>query len=514
MTAEVINRSFCENCRAIVPVRHVERDNKVYLAKDCPNCGAVETLVSTDAARYYEKRRLCEFEGEARKTCSLKCMDCDHGFTPKLVLLDATNRCNMNCPICVANLGAMGFDFNPPIEYFDKIFKAMSKYDPKPRIQFFGGEPTVRNDLVDIIKLAKSYRLPARVVTNGIRLANEEYCKELLATGTHLLFAFDGRHPDIYKKMRGNPRALELKLKALDNVRKHRKSKITVLCTLGIGVNDAYIGDLLQFFHERRDYIAVLSYIPLQVTPGPVQIMEQSTTVEDVEQAVAKAMPGVEFVPAGFLQMFDTLKDVFNVRITLGGAHPNCESVTILVADEERYHPADDYLKKPFREAIQDALAWDRRMGEKLKTSWLAKLFGKRGKQARLAMSIPRLVLRNVRVGKVIGPRPFRLMWRLLWGTLVQGKQFKKLVRRYSGISGVLRMIVLPYEDIGWLESARLMTCPVAFAYEHPVARDVRLMPFCTWFYYKNEILRQTALNYEIQPPVEEPAPAAMAVGV
>ena len=36
-----VNYGICETCRAHVPATHVIRDNKVYIAKECPDCGLV-----------------------------------------------------------------------------------------------------------------------------------------------------------------------------------------------------------------------------------------------------------------------------------------------------------------------------------------------------------------------------------------------------------------------------------------------------------------------------------------
>ena len=62
----------------------------------------------------------------------------------------------------------MGFDFNPPLAYFEKIFQALARLEPRPTVQLIGGEPTVRNDLLDIIRLGNRYGLRASVVTNGL----------------------------------------------------------------------------------------------------------------------------------------------------------------------------------------------------------------------------------------------------------------------------------------------------------------------------------------------------------
>ncbi len=492
---DTINYSICKNCGNIVPTIHKEQNGKMYLVKDCPQCGTSEFLVSTNAIRYKKKRELCGYKGEAESTCSLRCINCDHGKPPALVFLDVTNRCNMNCPICLANIPAMGFRFDPPMEYFEKIFKKLSQIKPRPRIQLFGGEPTVREDLIDIIKLAKSYGLSSRVVTNGIRLADEDYCKKLLATGSQLMFAFDGRNREIYNIIRKNPRAYDLKIKALQNVQKHRKSKITIMCAAGYGVNDKYIGDLINFCHEGKDYIAALDLIPLTAHWGPEEIEASSSTPEDVEQMVEDAMPGVEFFPASILYKFKTLKENFNLRLTFGGAHPNCESVSALISDGEMYNPISKYLKYPQVDVLSEAIKLDEEMGIKLQKSLIAKIFGKIGKRFLLGLKILKFIRKNINFQEVFGEKSKIKSFKIIWG-IVRRKKLKHLLRKYTKCHSILRLMVLPFEELECVESARLVECPASFAYEHPLTREIHLMPVCAWPIYKNNILRETAKNY------------------
>src|SRR3989338_2508965 len=76
---------------------------------------------------------------------------------PEIVVIATPKPRNMNCHICLNNVSAMGFKYEPNIDFFDRIYKHYSAYDPKPYIQLFGGEPTTREDIFDIIKLGKSY---------------------------------------------------------------------------------------------------------------------------------------------------------------------------------------------------------------------------------------------------------------------------------------------------------------------------------------------------------------------
>jgi hypothetical protein len=494
-TASVQNLGICPKCDQIVPLHHEKRNGFVYVVKNCPACGATEAKVASDPERWQAKRDMLGYASEARATCSLRCTECNHGKTPTLVFLDVTNRCNMNCPICLANIPAMGFQFDPPMAYFEKVFAELAKIDPKPRIQLFGGEPTCRDDLIDIINRAKSYGLSARVVTNGLRLADEEYCRRLLETGTQLMFAFDGRQPEIYRKLRKSERSCELKIQALDNVRKHFKSKVTLMACAGLGVNDQYLGDLVQFCHERRDYIAALDLIPLVETWGPEAVEAGDTTIDDVERMLRDALPGTEFVPSGVFYGFKTLRNVFNVRFTFGGAHPNCESVTMLVSDGARYHPVSKYLKMPLAQVATEAMALDEKMGRRLERSLWGKVFGLRGKQLVLGWAILRLLKRVVNFRELFGDHPAISIMKITGG-LLTGKKFKDLLRRHSRGENILRVIVLPFEEPKNAETARLVECPAQFAYEHPLTREIQFMPVCAWSVYKNRVLRETARHY------------------
>jgi uncharacterized radical SAM superfamily Fe-S cluster-containing enzyme len=225
MEKQPANLGLCNQCRARVPAEFFTRDGGTWIRKHCPTCGDNESLVSSDAAVWQAKRDLWHYVPTEPVACTLNCDRCKVDHTPNLVFLDVTNRCNMNCPICIATIRGMGFDFNPPLDYFEKIFAVISKFDPKPMVELFGGEPTVRDDLLEIIDIGRKYGLKPRVVTNGIRLADEDYCRKLCERGVRMRFAFDGRSPDIYERLRNNRGAYEKKIKALENLKKYSRRK-------------------------------------------------------------------------------------------------------------------------------------------------------------------------------------------------------------------------------------------------------------------------------------------------
>jgi 7,8-dihydro-6-hydroxymethylpterin dimethyltransferase len=493
------NMGYCEKCHGVVPVTRAKRDNWLYLTRDCPKCGPTETLISRDARAYYEKRELLGYEGDAVETCALNCVDCEHGVAPFYVVIDVTNRCNMNCPICLANIPAMGMEFNPPIEYFDRMFRYLRDRFPGVKVDLFGGEPTCREDLVEIIEMARGYGLQPRVVTNGLKFADEKYCSEVFATRCQLMLGLDGLDPEIQSKLRKHPGSLQKKLKAIDNIEKHIKGKLTVMCTTAPGISEDLMPGLIQLCYDKRRLITRIMLIPVQSGAGPEKVDIETATIEDVEHMMAEVFPGLEFIPVGVLRRLKNMRDVFGFNLQLGGTHPNCECIALMAgnAASGRYVPASEYLKITFRQAIRELLAWDNQMGPKLDRGLLWKFFGKRGRKLHLAVALAVFARNHVRIDKVVGPKPVSSLFAVVGHMIRKGGKWSRRFRYHFGDPSILQIVILPYEEPGCLESARLKNCSVSFVCEHPETGEIDLIPFCAYFVHKNDILRKSAARWQ-----------------
>ena len=65
-----------------------------------------------------------------------------------------------------------------------------------PHVTFTGGEPTLRDDLVELIRHAESLGQVSGVLTSGLNFDNREYVSQLEMTGVdHFLISFDPTHP-------------------------------------------------------------------------------------------------------------------------------------------------------------------------------------------------------------------------------------------------------------------------------------------------------------------------------
>jgi len=504
------NMGLCRICRRSVPAHYVITDNKVWLCKQCPECGQTQTLASNDAATWQRKRTMWGYDASAPINCGLNCGQCNRDHKPSIVFVDVTNRCNMNCPICIVNIKGMGYEFHPPMAYFEKIFRHLATFDPVPMVELFGGEPTVRSDLLDIIKLGRDFGLRPRVVTNGLRLADETYCKKLCDEGVRFRLGFDGRDPTIYERLRKNPNVYAKKLKSLENLSRFSRRKNAILTCAAKGINDDKMADLIACCHEYRHVIDELGLIPLAEMWDPGTFEEgHTTTPEDVEHMIERSVPGgnVEFVPAGIAASLRRARSFLKRKarsetLMLGGVHPNCEAMTVLVSTGREYRSANEYLRVPMSRLATEILQRSRRIEAKLARLDPDRRLDRWRGQLLLLRTFGPLALRTVDVMRVLRARPLSTWLRILVG-LLRGRKLRTLVNAYADPPHILRIATLPFEELHAIDSARLENCKAAFAYEDATDGRIKLIPTCIWTHFQKDVLGKVAAKYGTAQPAE-----------
>jgi organic radical activating enzyme len=136
-------------------------------------------------------------------------------YIPK-IMLNITNRCNTFCKICITN--SSPYDFSQELSK-EEILLILKRIGRGKRVVLIGGEPTVREDLIDIIKLIKASGNQPELFTNGIKLASFEYAKKLKDAGIKRVYlSLDSLRENYYEIMNGNRNLLWLKLLALKNL--------------------------------------------------------------------------------------------------------------------------------------------------------------------------------------------------------------------------------------------------------------------------------------------------------
>ncbi len=240
-------RSVCPVCLRNLPARLVrEAGGAVLLEKNCPEHGAFRVPIW---------RGLVDFErwtlgseplgGGGGLRCPADCGLCaEHESGSCCVLLEVTRRCNLRCRFCFAD-GGMGED--APLSEMKTAIRDISRRCGGPLLQLSGGEPTLRDDLPELVAFAKEAGCAyVQVNTNGLRLAREpDYARRLADAGLDIVFLqFGGTRNDIYETLRGAP-LLETKLKAV-RVCASLSVGVTLVPTVVRGVNDNDLGALVR----------------------------------------------------------------------------------------------------------------------------------------------------------------------------------------------------------------------------------------------------------------------------
>ncbi len=116
------------------------------------------------------------------------------------LMFGITYNCQLKCPhCCVGN-----YENEPPRELTTEEIKDVLDQSAKAFvINYFGGEPTMRPDLMELIKYASERSVYVFCDTNGIKIT-KEYAKELKDSGLEILYvSIDSPVPEKHDELRG-----------------------------------------------------------------------------------------------------------------------------------------------------------------------------------------------------------------------------------------------------------------------------------------------------------------------
>lgn len=292
-----LTNSICTTCLKKIEAKIIFQDERVYMLKHCFEHGTEKVLVSTDIEYYKLARGFLKpgqlpkrFNTKTEFGCPYDCGLCpDHEQHSCLTVIEVTDRCNLECPVCYAESGPKA-GRHRTLEEIEFMLDQIVKNEGEPDVvQISGGEPTIHPDFWAILDLARTKPIKHLMVnTNGVKLARDrEFCKRLAGymPSFELYLQFDSMRADALKHLRGED-LTDVRKRAIENLNEFNLST-TLVVTVSRGVNDHEIGDIIEFALKQL-CIRGITFQPVQ-HEGRTEGYDDSTnrlTLSEVRQNI------------------------------------------------------------------------------------------------------------------------------------------------------------------------------------------------------------------------------------
>lgn len=358
--------SVCSTCLYPVEAKIIFKDNHVYMDKWCPVHGTERVLMMDDVAYYRSCREVYVKRPEMPQTfatpmqygCPYDCGLCpDHMQHSCLTIVEITDVCNLDCPVCFADSGMSRETTLPHLSYKHKSLETVKAMldtvvacEGEPDVvQLSGGEPTLHPQLFEILDYIQT--LPIRHVminTNGIRLAKEpdfvtklaDYAQRFKNSnqnsstnsakkiqGLEIYLQFDSLNDEHMIVLRGAKLA-RIHEKALAQLESHNLST-TLVATIKKGLNDGEMGNIIEHALSYR-CIRGVSFQPLSES-GRLGIEETAADLKNDDSKKRLTISEMRRQIAEQCEVF-TLEDIVPVP---------CNPDTLAMGYALKSHPED-----------------------------------------------------------------------------------------------------------------------------------------------------------------------------
>ena len=224
-------KSVCPKCIKTINGEIVREGNRIYLCKKCAEHGKFKVLISNDASHYIKLNRI--YFSLKHRNKKPDWLHCDISRIPLSRLKEYLKH--------VRNT---------------KIYLTAGEPCTKNDLRNRNKDPTMQKELVQAIKLIKQSNNIPVLFTDGIKLADIRYLKELKNNGLEQVhLEFDGFDDDVYVKLRGK-KLLEIKKQALKNL-KSVNMQTSLEVTIAPGINEVEVGDILNLGVRNRNIRAI-----------------------------------------------------------------------------------------------------------------------------------------------------------------------------------------------------------------------------------------------------------------
>lgn len=269
---------------------------------------------------------------------------------------DITYKCNLNCAHCVNGdlLGKIENELNTVQDkrIIEKLKKAGVTY-----VHILGGEPTARADFLEITRKFEEEGLEFGFNTNGLKLTDSEYLKEIVANKAlkNIVCSLEGPNAEINDQIRGK-KVFDI---TTENIRKfvavkreiERTDLKLTINTVVSKSNIGFIVDMIYFCGELgANEIVLLQFIPegngknLDAVPS---IEEQLQLIDTIANCHKEVRGEIEITPKFAFPLTHkyaeiVLKKEFPQTYNMCGAGENY----FYINNRGELYPCDRYKKR------------------------------------------------------------------------------------------------------------------------------------------------------------------------
>lgn len=348
-------KSVCPVCLQDVPAQVTERDGKIFLCKQCPEHGPSECLISEHADYYagLDRYFFSVMHGELRQ---------------RDYLVRMTEKCNLQCPICLASAESSTSQAPPPIPDYklEDLCSFMDSHKGQTlKIDLISSEPTLCENLPEFLREIRKRGHISSLHTNGIKLADKSYLASLKEAGLDEVFLqFDGFDDDAYMKIRG-ARLTNIKMKALKNLRELGVATSLVMVIMP-NCNEKEIGKVLEFarVHTFIREVMFLGTRGLGYFRDSKDLLMPDQVIDLVHRESGGLCPRQECFY--FQKLYFALLSFLGVRKCLYVQH------NLLIRRDGQYRPISEFVNWKRVEPVLDSLPQVKTFTDKL--MWFLRL--------------------------------------------------------------------------------------------------------------------------------------------
>ncbi len=460
--------SICPECREKIPAEIFEKDKKIWISKECRKHGKIVDAYWEDAEMYYKAKSFA-VDGKGTENpivekpnpeCPFDCGLCNiHLSHTALANIVVTNRCDLACWYCFFYAKEGDKIYEPSLEHIQKMFDVLRNEKPiaANAIQLTGGEPSLRTDILEIVKMAKQSGFEhLQFNTNGIRISREpEFAKNLVGAGVSTLYlSFDGISPST------NPKNYWEMPKIIENCRNARLG-IVLVPTIVKGINDHEIGKIVQFAVDNIDIVRGVNFQPVSFvgrTPRKLRERQRITiplAIKKLEEQSHGQIEKSDFysIPSvtSISHFIEALTDKRQYELN---NHFACGMATYAFVEDEKIIPITRFVDVEGLFRFLEKIAKDIENG---KHKLLAK--------GELLLNISKFIDKK--------KQPKSLNLAALLASVLLRKNYKALGEMHSK---TLLIGMMHFQDLYNYDVKRVQRCDI-----HYVTPDLKIVPFCAF---------------------------------